>query len=122
MSQVSQGNELTSSELTMIQNLRALATSAADEAIQKTGPTTFANVNLNAGGGTLFTFEDVASGAVDDSNVTFVLTHDPIALCINGQIYPPGVNMFASYDTGTNTATLAAPVGSTGFIKAIYLA
>lgn len=122
MSHISQGNELTSSEIEMVQNLRALATSGAGEAIRKTGATTFANVSLGAGGGTVPTFEDVASGAVDDSNMTFVLTNDPFALCINGQIYPAGEGMFASYDSGTKTATLAAPVGSTGFIRNIYLA
>lgn len=76
MSQISQGNELTSNEIAMIEALAALSTSGAAQAIQKTGPTSFANVNLS-GGAAIWKYEPIT---LDGDNKTFHLAQAPASM------------------------------------------
>lgn len=70
---VSKSDPLTSSEITMIENLGALGTSASNQAIQKTGASTFANVTF--GGGTTGGISTKSlTGMVDGSNLVYTFT------------------------------------------------
>ena len=61
-----------------------------------------------------------ATGDVDDSNVTFTFTEEPIYIIINGLMYPKETGVY-NWTWDTLTATLAIPVGSGGFIKGLVL-
>lgn len=67
-------------------------------------------------GGTL-AFE-TPIGAIDDSNVTFTVVHDPLFIIVNGAAYTAGTGTFAAYVAPT--ITLTAPVGVGGFILSAY--
>lgn len=71
------------------------------------------------GGGSGANFE-VPAGLVNDSNVTFVVLHDPIYIIVNGQQYFVGTGTYLSYDSGTKTITLSSAVGTDGFIMSAY--
>ena len=60
-----QGEQSTSSEITALTNLAALAISGASEAIQKTGANTFANVTFGLGGGTWGSITGTLSNQTD---------------------------------------------------------
>lgn len=77
----------------------------------------FQYVSTSSGGGSTLTPETPV-GNVDDSNVTFTVTHTPLYIVVNGSEYRVGQGMFATYVAGT--ITLTAPVGSTGFITSWY--
>lgn len=57
-------------------------------------------------------------GTVDDSNLIFTVTHDPVYIVINGATYTAGTGIWASYAAGT--ITLSSPVGTGGFITSFY--
>lgn len=73
------------------------------------------SIAATSGGGVSW---EVPGGAIDDSNVTFVVSNPPVFIIVNGGIYRVGNGMFASYAAGT--ITLSSPVGSTGFIVSAY--
>lgn len=77
----------------------------------------FQYVSVGGGSGSTLTPE-TPTGTVDDSNVTFTVTHTPLYIDVNGSQYRVGQGMFATY--GAGTITLTAPVGSTGFITSWY--
>lgn len=62
--------------------------------------------------------KETPSGLVNDSNVTFTVTHQPFFINVNGAIYNVGDGAYTSYVAGT--ITLAYPVGTGGFIKSYY--
>lgn len=71
---------LNNNEIALVAALDALATSGASQAIQKTGATTLANVNLSGGGTAVY--EETPSGAITgtdgtDGNSTFTLANTP---------------------------------------------
>lgn len=68
-------------------------------------------------GGSTLTVETPV-GIVDDSNVTFIVTHEPIYIVVNGAQYNVGTGTYQSYVTGT--ITLTSPVGIGGFIRSYY--
>lgn len=76
---------LDENEVLLIQALDALANSGASQAIRKSGATTLANVNVGGGN---FADNEVPSGAVNGSNVTFTLANTPtsgtVKLYLNG--------------------------------------
>lgn len=51
MSNISQGEQLSSAEVAIVNALAALAITPANQAIAKTGATTFSNVSTGTGGG-----------------------------------------------------------------------
>lgn len=59
------GVELTSSEISLIENLTNLTTSTATQAIRKTGIDTFTNVDLSTGGGTWGSITGTLSNQTD---------------------------------------------------------
>lgn len=61
---------------------------------------------------------ETPSGAVDDSNVTFTVTNEPLYIVVNGGQYTVGTGIYQSYVAGT--ITLTAPVGDGGFITSYY--
>lgn len=61
---------------------------------------------------------ETPSGAVNDSNVTFTVTHTPLYINVNGAQYTVGTGIFLSYVAGT--ITLTSPVGTGGFIFSAY--
>lgn len=63
---------------------------------------------------------ETPTGAIDDSNVTFTVTHTPLYIVVNGAQYTAGTGTFTSYAAGT--ITLSAAVGVGGFIMSWYLA
>lgn len=112
MSNISnRGEQSTSAEIALLTALAALATSAAGEAIQKTGPASFANVTVGGGAISL----ETPTGTVDDSNMDFVFTEEPLLILFNGSIYPKN----AGWTWAGSTATLFTPVGTGGFIRGI---
>ncbi len=70
-----------------------------------------------SGGGTTLTVEN-PTGTVDDSNVTFTVTHQPLYIVVNGAQYTVGTGTYTSYLAGT--ITLSSPVGVGGFITSFY--
>ena len=62
--------------------------------------------------------KETPSGTVNDSNVTFTVTHQPFFINVNGGIYEVGTGLYASYVAGT--ITLTSPVGSGGFIRSYF--
>lgn len=71
----------------------------------------------NSGGGGGLTLEEPV-GDIDDSNVTFTVSNEPDHIIVNGGKYRVGQGIYASYAGGT--ITLAAPVGTGGFIDSYY--
>lgn len=71
----------------------------------------------SGGGGSTLNFE-TPIGAVDDSNVTFTVVHDPFFIIVNGASYTAGTGTFFSYSAPT--ITLSSPVGVGGFILSVY--
>lgn len=69
------------------------------------------------GSGSTLTTE-IPIGTVDDSNVTFTVTHTPLFISVNGPVYLTGQGMYASF--GGGVITLSAPVGTGGFITSFY--
>jgi len=61
---------------------------------------------------------EVPSGTVDDSNVSFSVAHEPLYIVVNGSTYAQGDGLYTSYSSGT--ITLAAAVGTGGFIRSYY--
>lgn len=70
-----------------------------------------------AGTGTTITAETPV-GTVDDSNVTFTVTHTPLYIVVNGAQYTAGTGTFVSYVAPT--ITLSSAVGVGGFITSWY--
>ncbi len=62
--------------------------------------------------------KETPSGTVNDTNLTFTVTHQPFYINVNGLIYEAGDGIYASYSGGT--ITLSSPVGTGGFIKSYY--
>jgi hypothetical protein len=62
--------------------------------------------------------KETPSGTINDSNVTFTVANEPFFINVNGGIYEVGDGIYLSYSSGT--ITLAAPVGTGGFIKSYY--
>lgn len=58
------------------------------------------------------------TGTVDDSNVTFTVSNEPLYIVVNGAQYRVGQGTYVSYVAGT--ITLSSPVGSGGFIESYY--
>jgi hypothetical protein len=84
-------------------------------------------VTSNTQGQKVISFTGVAglsyetpTGTVDDSNIAFVVLHDPTFLIINGSQYFVGTGIYQSYNSGTKTITLSSPVGTGGFIRSAY--
>lgn len=73
-------------------------------------------ISSTAGGSGLT--KETPSGIINDSNVTFTVTHEPFFINVNGAIYEVGDGAYASYVAGT--ITLNYPVGTGGFIKSYY--
>lgn len=69
------------------------------------------------GGGSTLTPEN-PSGTVNDSNVTFTVSNEPLFIIVNGASYVVGTGTYASYLAGT--ITLSSAVGSGGFIRSFY--
>lgn len=61
-----------------------------------------------------------ATGDVNDSNVTFTFTEEPTYIIIRGVIYPKETGIY-NWTWSSPTATLAAPVGTGGFIQGLVL-
>lgn len=116
MSNISQGNELTSTELTVVENLAALAASGTGEFIRKTGSTTFENATPSGTGSTLT--KETPTGNVNDSNTSFTVAHEPLYIVVNGSQYAVGEGLYQSYVAGT--ISLTSPVGVGGFIRSYY--
>ncbi len=57
-------------------------------------------------------------GLVDDSNVSFSVTHEPAYIIVNGGQYTVGNGLYSSYLAGVITLTSA--VGTGGFIISAY--
>ncbi len=70
----------------------------------------------SASGSTLTS--ETPTGAIDDSNVTFTVVHQPLYIIVNGAQYTVGTGLYASYLAGTITLTSA--VGTGGFITSFY--
>lgn len=73
--------------------------------------------NNSGGGGSGLTLESPV-GSVDDSNVTFTVSNEPDHIIVNGAKYREGQGIYQSYSAGT--ITLAAAVGTGGFIDSYY--
>jgi hypothetical protein len=71
------------------------------------------DVTINGGGGASF---ETPVGTVDDANVTFTVSNDPIYIVVNGAQYFSG----AGYSYAGGTITLDNPVGTGGFIRSAY--
>lgn len=98
------GDQSTSTEVTALANLTALATSGAGEAIQKTGATTFANLAI--GSGTVTSVSVTTANGVSGS-VANATTTPAITLTL-GAITPTTVNGLTITANGTNTLTITA--------------
>lgn len=61
---------------------------------------------------------ETPTGTVDDSNVTFTVTHEPLYIVVNGAQYAVGTGTYSSYAAGT--ITLSSAVGTGGFIRSYY--
>lgn len=70
-----------------------------------------------AGTGTTITSETPV-GLVNDSNVTFTVSHTPLYIVVNGAQYTAGTGTFVSYVAPT--ITLSSAVGVGGFITSWY--
>lgn len=73
-------------------------------------------VTISAGGLTVLS----TASTIDDSNTQFVFASEPTVLVINGQAHTTsstvGGQLVWSWDGGTLTATVLAPVGTGGSI------
>lgn len=74
-------------------------------------------VDATGGGGSTLAFE-TPTGAVDDSNTSFVVLNEPLYILVNGAQYLVGTGLYSSYVAGT--VTLSSPVGTGGFIRSAY--
>lgn len=96
-----------------------LSTVAHDDTLTGTGT---ASSPLSVVGGGALTFLD-ATGTVDDSNTQFSFTEEPGAIVMNGSTYREGSTVGGTvvwtWDAGTLTATMFAPVGTGGDIYGI---
>lgn len=70
---------------------------------------------ISASSGTSTSFETPV-GTINDTNVTFTVTHTPIYIVQNGFQYFDG----AGYTIAGLTVTLSTPVGTGGFIRSAY--
>lgn len=61
---------------------------------------------------------ETPTGVVNDTNVTFTVSHDPVFIDVNGAIYQAGQGIFSSYSMGV--ITLSSAVGTGGFITSYY--
>lgn len=123
---VSRSDPLTSSEITLVENLSALPISGAGQAIQKTGSNTFQNFTP-AGGGTAggFSFSILLAPTIDGSNKTYTFIVSPtnatmISLRSPGGMTEGLVTFFEgihySRTGGTVTFTTAIDGAYTGYI------
>ncbi len=112
MSYISEGNQLTSTEVAMIQALHALGVSGAGFAITKTGPETFSNAPFGTSSG--ITILATTSGAVNDTNLVFGFAQKPTIVVVNGAPYRE--NHGWTWNAALLQATLDYAVGSPGDI------
>lgn len=70
----------------------------------------------SASGSTLTS--ETPTGTVDDSNVTFIVLHEPLYIVVNGSQYTVGTGIYVSYIAGV--ITLSSAVGTGGFIRSFY--
>ncbi len=75
------------------------------------------NLTFISSGGAGVAYETPV-GAVDDSNTTFTVSHQPAYIIVNGAQYLVGTGTYVSYIAGT--ITLSSPVGVGGFIRSAY--
>lgn len=87
-------------------------TTANDDANRRVNLT----ITSNGGGGGIS--YETPVGTVDDSNVTFTVSHTPLYIVVNGAQYLAGTGTFTSYLAGT--ITLSSGVGTGGFIRSAY--
>lgn len=113
-SYINDGDQLTSKEVLMVQNLHALVNSPSGQAVSKTGLETFANAVPSAA---LSLSILPATGAVNDANLIFGFTSLPSILVINGAIYQQtGGSITWTWNAITLQATLSSAVGAGGSI------
>lgn len=75
MSNISQGEQLSSAEVSAVNSLAALAVTPAGSAITKTSPTTFANTPISGGSG--LAFLTLVSGTINGINTSFTWSAAP---------------------------------------------
>ena len=115
---VSKSDPLTSSEITMIENLAALPASGSGQFIQKTGTVTFQNGTPPIQPTSLSIL--VTTGTINDSNLFFPFASQPSLLVINGGIYmTTGGAITWTWDPILLIATLSSLVGINGSIFGI---
>lgn len=61
---------------------------------------------------------ETPTGTVNDSNVTFIVLHEPLYIVVNGLAFTVGTGQYSSYLAGT--ITLSSAVGTGGFITSFY--
>ena len=107
------GIELTSSEIELIANLLALATSSSTQAIRKTSATGFANVEVDTSSTT-----NVDGEVVSGSGTTFTLAHTPTA----GTVHVYGYGQRLSVSAGDYTISGAVITMTNSFDSGSVLA
>lgn len=119
MSHVSpRGEALTSAEVTAVENLVALGTTPAGQALIKTGPTTFSNSGSSGGGGGFTALS--ATGSRNGINTVFVFSTStqPSYIVSDGVWYTAlddnGSTQW-SWSTGSKQATMIIPPNSSLF-------
>ncbi|MBX4188107.1 MAG: DUF5412 domain-containing protein [Candidatus Doudnabacteria bacterium] len=125
MSNIQTGQTLTSTELALINALNALATSGAQQAIQKTGAASFANVDVGSGSAVLsdgHIFVGSSSNVAADVALTLSGTAGTFALANTGILTMPDASsssrgLLNSSDWTTFNAKESALTFSTGLTR-----
>ena len=112
MSHISaQGEQSTSAEILVLENLAALGASASGEFIRKTSLSAFENATPAGGSGISI---ETPSGLVNSSNVTYTVIAEPKWIVADGITYFDGVG----YTYAALTLTMTSPPGL--YIRSIY--
>lgn len=89
-----------------------------DAVANQTTKYTDITITSTGGGGGMELTPESPSGTVNDSNVTFTVSNEPLYIVVNGATYKVGQGLYASYSGGA--ITLSSPVGTGGFIQSWY--